>query len=266
MTERKSRTSIEEIGAHVLRSRWFLKIVSASIIGLLILASWPWRINRFVLKATTRLVEISASAPGFHEIGISFPKMKEIQIIGADGNTNVLPPELAALSADVVSVRLLASNATLQTISLPDRASLVVRATSEGDTDIGVLNDGNIGLSLSGVIERVEENGQHTKIADIEHATVWNIRSAAKDVPARLVLPAGAASIAIYNQPISEYRFGPPRPADADPRTFQSEILKGELQILDTATKIELERGGLVLLEGGSWMLSSITVAISEGF
>jgi hypothetical protein len=258
MTQLTTHTSIEDAGARVLRSRWFLGLVSAVIVGLLILASWPWWFNRFVLKVTTRIVEISASAPGVHEIGMKLAKTAEIQIFGAQASD--LPPELAALSADAVSVRLLASSATLQSISLPSGAGLIVRTTSNNGTDIGVLNDGSIALSLSGTIERIDENGQHTKIANIERATVWDIRSATKNSPARLVLPPGAAPIAIYNQPISEFRLGPPRPAGADPRTFQSEILKGELQILDTATKTELEPRELVLLEGGSRILSRLEV------
>jgi TIR domain len=244
-------TSVKDIGARVLRSRWFLGPVSAAIIGLLVLSSWPWSFNRFVLKVTTRIVQISASAPGVHEIGVNLAKT-EIQIFGA--HAKGLPPELAALSADAVSVRLFASSANLQSISLPSGAGLVVRATSNGGTDIGVLSDGSIVLSLSGTIERIDENGQHTKIANIERATGWDIRSATKNSPARLVLPPGAASIAIYNQPISGFSLAPGYPY------FQSEILKGELQILDTATKIELEPRGSVLLEGGSRMLSRLEV------
>jgi len=251
-----TRNNIEDIGARILRTRWFLGLVSAAIVGLLILASWPWWSNRFVLKVTTRIVEISASVPGVHEIWMTLPKIGEIQIFGADANG--LPPELAALSASAVSVRLFVSGATLQSISLPSGAGLVVRTTSDGSTDIGALNNGSIVLSLSGVVERIDQSGQRTKIADIERATVWDIRPATKNSPARLVLPRGTGSIALYNQPISDFRFAPPRPAGEDPRTFQSEILKGELQILDTATKTELQPRELVLLEGGSRMLSRL--------
>jgi hypothetical protein len=244
------RTSIEDVSARVLRSRWFLGLVSAAIVGLLILASWPWWFNRFVLKVTTRIVEISASTEGFHDIGLKLPKIGEIQIFGA--RSDGLPPELAALAADAVSVRFFAANATVQSISLPIGAGLVVRATSDGGVDIGALNGSSIVLSLSGMIERIDEKGQRAKIADIERATVWDIRPATNNSPARLVLPSGTTPIALYNQPISEFWLAPPRPAGDDPRTFQSEIVKGELQILDTATKTGLEPRELVLLEGGA--------------
>jgi hypothetical protein len=255
--ELTTHTSIEAVGARVLRSQWFLGLVSAAIVGLLVLATWPWWFNRFVLKATTRIVEISASAPGVHVIGVNVPKSSEIQIFGA--HADGLPPELAALAAASVSVRLVASSATLQSISLPSGAGLVVRTTSNGGTDIGVLNNGVISVALSGTIERIDGNGQHTTIANIERATAWQIRPAGKN-PARLVLPPDAAPIALYNQPISDFRFRPPRPAGDDPRTFQSEILKGELQVLDTGTTIELRPRELVLLEGGSRMLSRLEV------
>jgi hypothetical protein len=250
-------TRIEDVGARVLRSQWFLGLVSAAIVVLLVLVSWPWSFNRFVLKATTRIVEISASAPGVHVIGVNLPKSGEIQIFGA--HADGLPPELAALAGAAVSVRLVASSATLQSISLPGGAGLVVRATSDGRADIGVLNNGIISVALSGTIDRIDGNGQHTTIANIERATAWNIRPAGKN-PARLVLPPGAAPVALYNQPISDFWFRPPRPAGDDPRTFQSEILNGELQVLDTGTKIELQPRELVLLEGGSRMLSRLDV------
>jgi hypothetical protein len=138
-------------------------------------------------------------------------------------------------------------------------AGLVVRATSDGGADIGVLNDGSISLALSGMIDRIDGNGQRTSIANIERPTPWEIRPAGRN-PARLVLPPGVGPIALYNQPISEFWFRPPRPAGDDPRTFQSEILNGELQVLDTGTKIELQPRELVLLEGGSRMLSRLEV------
>jgi hypothetical protein len=258
MNQLSTRTSIEDISARVLRSGWFLGLVSASIVGLLILASWPWWFNRFVLKVTTRVAEISASAPGVHVIDVNLPKGGEIQIFGA--RADGLPPELAVLAAAVGSVRLVASSATLQSISLPNGAGLVVSTTSDGGTDIGVLNDGSISLALSGMIDRIDGNGQRTTIANIERATAWEIRPAEMNSPARIVLPPGAAPIALYNQPISNFWFRPPRQAGDDPRTFQSEILKGELQVLDTGTKIELQPRELVLLEGGSRMLSRLEV------
>jgi hypothetical protein len=253
-----NRASIEDIGARFLRSQWFLGLVSAAIVGLLVLASWPWWFNRFVLKATTRIVEISASAPGDHVIGVNLPKGGEIQIFGA--RADGLPPELAALAAAVGSVRLVASSATLQSISLPSGAGLVVSTTSDSGVDIGVLNDGSISLALSGMIDRIDGNGQRTTIANIERATAWEIRPAERNSPARLVLPPAATPIALYNQPISNFWYRDTRPAGDDPRTFQSEILKGELQILDTGTKIELQPRELVLLEGGNRMLSRLEV------
>jgi hypothetical protein len=248
--------SIEDVGARILRSWWFLGLISAAIIALLILASWPWSFNRFVLKATTRIVEITASAPGVHEIGVNLPKSSEIQIFGAQSDG--LPPELAALAAAAVSIRLVASSATLQSISLPSGAGLVVRVTS-GGTDIGVLNTGNIILSLSGTIKRIDENGERTTIANIERTTAWDIKPAERNSPARLVLPP-ATSIALFNQPIRNFWFRPPRPVGDDLRTFQSEILKGELQVLDIGSKVELQPRELVLLEGGDRMLSRLEV------
>jgi hypothetical protein len=254
-------TSIEDVGARVLRSHWFMGLVSAAIVGLLVLASWPWWFNRFVLKATTRIVEISAlapaSAPGVQVIGVNLPKGSEIQIF--DAHADGLPPELKALAVTPVSVRLVASSATLQSISLPSKAGLVVRTTFDGGIDIGVLNDGSISVALSGTIDRIDGNGKRTTIATIERPTPWEIRAAGSN-PARLVLPPGAAPIALYNQPISDFWFRPPRPAGDDSCTFQSEILNGELQVLDTGTKIELQPRELVLLEGGSRMLSRLEV------
>jgi hypothetical protein len=251
-------SSIEEISAHILRSRWFLGVASAPLIGLLILASWPWWSNRFTLKITTRIVEISASAAARHEINVTLPKNAEIQIIGADSDG--LPPELASLRGNAISTRLVASTAGLQSIVLPSGGGLVVRATSDGGVDIGVLNDASIVLSFSGTIERVDQNEQHTKIAGIERTTIWEIRPFTKNSPARVGLHPGTTPISLYNQPISEVRFASPRPADADARVFQSEILQGKLEILDTATKADLEPGELVLLEGGSRMLSRLEV------
>jgi hypothetical protein len=250
--------SIENVGARILRSWWFLGLVSASIVALLVLASWPWWFNRFVLMTSTRVVEISVSAPGVHVIGLNLPKSSEIQIFGA--RSDGLPPELSALNAAIVSVRLAASSASLQTISLPSRAGLIVRATPEGGTDIGVLNDGSISLAISGSVDRIDENGHRTTIANIERATAWDIRPAEKNSPARLVLPPDAPPITLYNQPIDDFWFRPVRQAGDDPRTFQSEILKGELQLLDTDTKVELQPRELVLLEGGSRILSRLDV------
>jgi hypothetical protein len=250
--------SMEHIGARVLRGWWFLGLVSVAIVGLLALASCPWWYNRFLLTATTRSVEISASAPAVHVISIRLPNNSDIQIFGA-GAVN-LPPELSALAADLGSVRLAASSAVLQTISLPREARLVVSTTSSGSADIGILNGGSISLALSGVIERIDEKGRRTTLTNIEHAISWNIRPAERDSPARLLLPAGAETIALYGQPIDELWLNPPRPAGDDPRTYQSEILSGELRMLDTGTKIELRPRELVLLEGGSRMLSRLEI------
>jgi hypothetical protein len=254
-----NRPGFEEIGARVLRGQWFLGILSIAIVGVLILATWPWCFNRFVLKVNTRFIEISASTPGTHQISVTWPKDREIQVLGADADG--LPPELAALRSSVVTVRLLASSATLQSISLPSDGGLIVRTTSEGRGDIGALNGTTIVLSLRGAIEQVNDNGQHSKIADIKRATLWEIRPATRNSPARIVLPRDAAPISLYNQPVGDFRFAPPRPAGVDLRTFQSEILNGELQILDTATKAELQPRELILVEGGSRMLSRLELA-----
>jgi hypothetical protein len=255
MGDQPNRASIEAIGARVLRSWWFLGVVSAAIIGLLVLASWPCWFNRFVLKATTRIVEVSASAPGIHVFGLKLPS-GEIQIFGA--NAAGLPPELAAIAAAAGSVRLVASSATLQSISLQSGAGLVVRTTSDGSADIGVLNDGSISLALSGSIDRIDDSGQRTTLVNLVRATSWDIRPAERNNPARLMLPAGVMPISLYNQPIGNFWFRPRQPTDGDPLTFHSEIIKGELQMLDTGTKIELEPGELVLLEGGSRTLSRL--------
>lgn len=230
----------------------------AVIVVLLVLASWPWWFNRFMLTATTRIVEISASEKVVHQIGVSLPKNSEVQIFGADANG--LPPELKTLTAAAISIRLVASSATLQSISLQSGAELAVRTTSNGGADIGVLNDGSVSLALSGTIERIDETGERVPVATIERATAWNITPAERNNPARLVLPPDAAPIALYNQPISDFRFSPPRPPGDDPRTFQSEILKGELQLLDTGTTVELQPHELVLLEGGRRFLSRLEV------
>jgi hypothetical protein len=253
-----TRPSIEEIGARVLRSWWFLGLASAAIFGLLVLASWPWWLNRFVLKVATRTVEISASAPGVHEIGANLLKGNEIQIFGAD--TTALPPELASLADATSAVRFVASRAILQKISLPSGAGLIVRITSEGGVDIGLLNDGLISLAISGMIERINENGRPTTITNIERTISWEIKPADRNNPARIVFPPGTQPFALYNQPIGHFWFRTPGPAGEDPRTLQSELLKGEIQVLDTGTKIELEPRELVLLEGGSWMLSRLEV------
>ena len=84
-------------------------------------------------------------------------------------------------------------------------------------------------------------------------------------VVARVVLPPNAGpialyTIALYNQPISDFWFRYPRIAGDDPRTYQSEILTGQLQILDTGAKIKLQPRELILLEGGSRMLSRLEI------
>jgi len=256
-----TRTSIEDIAAGILGSRWFLGLVSVAILGLLALASWPWSFNRFVLKATTRTIEISTSARGALTIDANFPKGNEIQIYGA--NPDGLPPELTTLADATSAIRLAVSSATLQ-ISLPTDGTLIVRMTSDGAPDIGVLNNGVIHLTLAGMIERIEVNGQRTAI-NIERATSWNIRARGKDILARVVLPPNAGpialyTIALYNQPISDFWFRYPRIAGDDPRTYQSEILTGQLQILDTGAKIKLQPRELILLEGGSRMLSRLEI------
>ena len=169
-------------------------------------------------------------------------------------------PELSSLAAASVTLRLVVSNATLQSISLPSGAGLVVRVRPNGGVDIGVLNDGSISLAISGTIDRIADNGRRTTVANIERATVLDVRPAEKNNPARIVLPPGAAPIAIYNQPIDSFRFGRARPTGDDPRTFQSEILDGEIQILDTGTSIELQPHELVLLEGGTRQLSRLEI------
>jgi hypothetical protein len=225
---------------------------------LLGLASWPWWINRFLLRANTQFVEISTSAPAIHVIGLPLLDGVEIQIF--DAHADGLPPELSSLAAASVTLRLVVSNATLQSISLPSGAGLVVRVRPNGGVDIGVLNDGSISLAISGTIDRIADNGRRTTVANIERATVLDVRPAEKNNPARIVLPPGAAPIAIYNQPIDSFRFGRARPTGDDPRTFQSEILDGEIQILDTGTSIELQPHELVLLEGGTRQLSRLEI------
>ena len=259
--QRAPYASIDDIGARFLRSRWFLGLASAAILALLVLVSWPWCSNRFALEATTQIVEVWASAPGVHVIGVKLPKFGEIRIFGA--HADGLPPDLATLAADAISVRLAASSATLQSISLPGGSALIVRATSDGGADIGVLNEGRISLVLSGVIERIDENEERSMMAKIERATAWEIMPAERNSPAQVVLPPGSVNVAIHNQPIGDFWFRPPRPAGDDPHTFRSEILDGELQLLDTGAKVKLQPHELVLLEGGSRMLSRLEVAHS---
>jgi len=252
-------TTIEERGARLLRSMWFLGMASAAIVGLLVLASWPWWFNRFALAATSRVVEISASATGVHDVGVKLPDGDEVQIFAA--RPEDLPPELAALHAAVDSVRLAASSVVLQRISLPSGAGLVVRAPAGGGIDIGVLNGGAVSLALYGKIELVDPSGTRKSIADIARPTVWDVRPAHANSPARLVLPSNVPPIAIYNQPIDTFRFRPPRPAEDDAGAAESEILSGELQLLDTGVKVKLHPRELILLEGGRRFLSRIEVA-----
>ncbi len=250
-------TRIEDIGASVLRSGWFLGLGSISIITLLFLAGWPWWFNRLALTVSTRVVEVSASAPGVHVLGVDLPMHSEIQVFSA--HPDGLPPELAALAGGPVSVRLAASRATLQTISLSGQSKLFVSITSDGRTDIGVLDAGSISLALSGTIERIDEDGHRTELANSERPISWDIKPAERYNPARIVLPREAA-IAIYNQPIDGFWFRQLRQANDDPRTLQSEILKGQLQLLDTDTKIELQPRELVLLEGGDRFMYRLEV------
>ena len=251
-------TSAEGIAERLLKSWVFVILVSVVIVGLLGLASWPWSTNRFVLKVATRAVAVAAAAPGVHVFGLRLPPDTELRILGAD--TNGLPPEIAMLAGTTVAVRLWVSHATLQSITLPSGAGLIVRAAADGSIDIGVLNDGSISLALAGRIERIGDRGERTMIANIDRAVGWDITPLAPNVPARLVVRAGGASFALYNQPITDIWFRPPRAAGADQRTFQSEIVNGELQLLDTAAKIALDPRELVLLEGGSRMLSRLEV------
>jgi hypothetical protein len=256
MAQHTINDTAEKVVARVLRSGWFFGLVAAAFIGLLVLASWPWWFSRFALTATTRTVEISASAPKVHEIAAKLPKGGEMQIFSARADD--LPPELLGLAANPVSVRLAASSAILQSISLPSGSGLIVRATPEAGADIGVLNEGSMSVALAGTIERIDETGRRTTIANIGRATVWEIRPAERNSPARLVLPDGLAPIALYNQPITDFWFRSPRPVGDDPRAFQSEMLKGELQLLDTGVKIELRPRELILLQGGSRFMSKL--------
>lgn len=251
--------TIEERCARLLRSMWFFGLASALIVGLLVLASWPWSFNRFALAATSRVFEISASAPGVHDVDVKLPDGAEVQIFGASSDD--LPPELDALRADVSSVRLKVSKAVFQSISLPSGAGLVARAPAEGGIDIGVLMDGAISLTLSGKIELVDPSGTRRTIADIARPTVWEIRAVDANSPARLVLPSSVPPIALYNQPIYSFRFRPPRQAEDVLGASELEILGGELQILDTGEKVELHPRELVLLEGGQRYLSRLEMA-----
>jgi hypothetical protein len=252
------RASIEDVVAGALRSWWFLGLLSVGLFGLLAL-SWPSWFNRFAITTTTRYIEISASLPKVQEIGVKLPGYKEIQILGA--RPEDLPPELVGLATPAVSVRMFVSSAVLQGISLPSGAGLAVLSTADGGSDIGVLNGGSISLALSGKVERIDESGMRTTIASIARSTVWEIRPAERSKPARLVLASGAGPIAFYNMPIDDFWFRPPPPADDDPRTYESEILKGELQLLDIGAKVELRPRELLLLEGGRRFLSRLNVA-----
>jgi hypothetical protein len=253
-----TRISIEDIGARALRSWWFVGIVSGVVLGILVLASWPWWFNRFTLTTTTRIVEFSAAAPAVHGIGLQLPKNREIQVFGA--YVANLPPELRTLADTPVSIRLIASNVTLQSVSLPSGAGLIVHMMSDGEIDLGVLNGGGISLALSGKIERIDDRGQRIAIAETARAIVWNIRPAERNDPARLVLPLGAVPITLFNQPISNFRFRLPQPTGDDSRTFQSEVITGELKLLDTSTTITLQPRELILLEDGSRFLSRLEV------
>jgi hypothetical protein len=251
-------TTIEERAARLLRSLWFFGLASAAIVGLLVLASWPWSLNRFALAVKSRVVEISASATRVHDIGMKLPDGEEIRIFGV--RPDDLPPELAALRAAAGGVRLTASSAVLQSISLSSGAGLVVRASDLGGIDIELLRDGSVSLALSGKIALIDATGT-PKTIDIARPIVWDLRPADANSPLRLILPPGVPPIALYNQPIDDFRFRPPRPAEDDPAAAESEIVSGELQLLDTAEKVELNPRELILLEGGRRYLSRMEVA-----
>jgi hypothetical protein len=245
-----SRTTIEDISANILRSRWMFPLISLALISILILASFPWYANRFILKATTRVIQLSASSPVFQEIWAKLPEDSKIEIYGAD--LKGFPPELAALGLDVTNLTFFASRATLQSISLPRLAELEIRSTPDNGIDIGILKQGSISLSLSGTVERLDDGGRRTRIANLEHTVVLNIRAAALYSSARVVLSGGIESFALYDLPIADFRFAPPRPSNIASRSFHSEILSGDLQLLDTGEKVELAPRELILLEGGS--------------
>jgi hypothetical protein len=253
-------TTIEARAAGLLRSWWFFGLASAATVGLLVLASWPWRFNRFALAVTSRVVEISASATRVHDIGVKLPDGEDIRIFGA--RPDDLPPELEPLRGVVGAVRLAASSAVLQSISLPSGAGLVVRASEGGGVDIGVLKDGAIGLVFSGKIEVIDPSGVRKTVADISsHRTLWQVRPANAHATARVVMPSRVPPIALYNQPIDNFRFRPPSPAEDDPGAAESEIVSGKLELLDTGEKVELNPRELILLEGGSRFLSRMEAA-----
>jgi hypothetical protein len=240
----------EGTAARLLRSRWLLPAAGIVTLGLLLLASISWCNNRFALQVVSRLAEITASAEAKHSIGVAMPSGMEIRLYGT--GLAERPPELAGITKSPNGIRLTADKVVLDYIEVQGGTVLTFTTTQDGSPDLRLTGGGSIGLTLSGIIHQIGDDGHLTQLAVADRPFGIDIAPTDTVDSARLVLVGGGGlkGIAIYDQPVRGLRFSRPRASDNDQRLpFQSELINGTLQLLDTTQNMTLRPRELVWLE-----------------
>jgi hypothetical protein len=240
----------ESVAAKFLRSRWFIGGTMILIACLMVCASFSWWSNRFSLEVVSRTIDITASERADHSLGILLPTDAEVRVSGYDSSE--FPPELLGFSKQKPIIRLSASKVVLDSILLDSGASLMATVTANGSPDLRLAGGGDIGITFEGTVSEIHDHGAPTEVAQASRAFRFNAKQGSSPEPVRVVLVGATAlhGLALFDQPVNQIRFSRPLPSTEDRRLpFQSEIISGTLQLLDSDNKVTLRPHELVWLD-----------------
>ncbi|WP_413989787.1 hypothetical protein ACMDCR_28180 [Labrys okinawensis] len=240
----------ESMAARFLRSNWFISSAVLVIVGLLVCASVSWSTNRFSLEVVSHTIDITVSERADHSLGLLLPPNVEVRVSGYDASG--LPPELLGMNKPVGILRLSANKEVIDSILLDSNATLTVTITADGNPDLRLSGGGEIGITFQGTVSEIHEDGVPTEVAKASRPFRFSAKQGNSPEPVRIVLvgAAGVQGLGLFDQPVNQLRFSRPLPSTEDRRLpFQSEIISGTLQLLDSDSKTTLRPHELVWLD-----------------
>jgi hypothetical protein len=241
----------EGLAVALLRSWWLLLIATVLVAGLLLAASIPWTDNRFTVEATTRRITLNAARRAEHDIGLKLPPDADLQLVGYE--IAEPPYALRELVQRGRPVTLRGDSIVLTSIVLDLGGELTVATPGAGRLELELSGAARLAVSLGGAVLAGGPDGNLKPVGVFQRSEPLAASAkAGGGNPLRVVITTTTATslaFALRDQPLSGVSFARPRASTAETRfPFRSEIVKGNLSMLDTGVTETLRPGELVWL------------------
>jgi hypothetical protein len=258
-----NRSDPESLVAAFLRSSWLLLVATLIVIALLVAASLPWWDNRFTIQATTGRIELVAAERAEQSLGLGL-RGAELRLSDYDA---VDPPvELKASLRDRATLWLIGDDLILDSLTLDQDSEIVFDTTDENGIEVEVRGPANAVFLLGGRISEKGRDGTLNVVGTFQRPSSLTLSPLkGSRMPLRISIiptPGTKASLTLQDQPVRRISFARPHASTTETRfPFRSEIISGELSMLDTGQTIKLQPAELVWLRGVTAQVAKLVAA-----